>query len=97
MQQEVPFGLESRASARHYQRWRYDPVKPFLGRRILELGSGIGNLLQHLPLREQLILSDVNENPLEKLAKKLPRRPELSVVRVDTDKPLRERFAAENV
>lgn len=56
---QVPFELQALAEAHRYQRWLRDIAMPFLGSRILELGSGIGNMSQHLPVREKLILSDL--------------------------------------
>lgn len=58
----IPFELQSLADAHSYQHWLADITLPFLGRRILELGSGIGNLSQHLPTRELLVLSDIDES-----------------------------------
>lgn len=70
----VPFELQSLANAHRYQRWLYSSVERHLGNRILELGSGIGNLSQHLPVRDRLILSDLEES----FVASLKRRPEFS-------------------
>ena len=40
---EVPFELALLARAIEYQHWIADTVRPLLGARILEIGSGIGN------------------------------------------------------
>jgi len=36
--------LEIMQAAPRYNRWQYDRVAPFLGRRVCEVGSGIGNM-----------------------------------------------------
>ena len=56
---ELPFELESLSRAYRYQRWVADAVSPYWGRRILELGAGVGNLSQHLPVRDRLILTEM--------------------------------------
>jgi len=57
---ELPFELESLKLAKNYQAWVSDTVQPFLGKRILEIGSGIGNLSQWLPVHERLILTEAD-------------------------------------
>ncbi len=59
-QMQLPFELDSLAEARNYQRWVFDAVRPFLGRRILEVGSGIGNMSQWLPADELLVLAETD-------------------------------------
>jgi SAM-dependent methyltransferase len=97
MLQEIPFELESLSNAKRYQRWLYESVRPFLGKRILELGSGIGNLSQHLPVRERLILSDIEPLLLKELRSKVPPLPGISVVEVDPSQALAETFRHENL
>ena len=50
--------LSSVAKASGYNRWILDQVQPYLGRRILEAGAGIGNLSQMLINRDRLIMVD---------------------------------------
>jgi SAM-dependent methyltransferase len=97
MSQEIPFELESLSNAKRYQRWLYESVRPWLGKRILELGSGIGNLSQHLPVRERLILSDIDPLLLKELRSKVPFLPAISVVQVDPSQALAETFRHENL
>lgn len=97
MAQPIPFELESLAEAKRYQRWLYEAVSPYLGQRILELGSGIGNLSQHLPVRERLIFSDIEAGLLTELKKRVPAREKVSVELVNPTRPLAEVFAGENL
>lgn len=69
---ELPYELAALAKAKNYQTWLSELVAPFLGARILELGAGIGNMSQHLPERELLILTDVEDHFIEALQRKFP-------------------------
>jgi SAM-dependent methyltransferase len=55
---ELPFELDSLSTALNYQRWVSDAVQPYMGRRILEFGAGIGNMSRWLPVRERLVLTE---------------------------------------
>ncbi len=47
--------LEVMVEAQNYRRWIYRRIAPFLGRRILEVGAGIGNFTTLLLDRELVI------------------------------------------
>lgn len=49
---------------RGYNLWLLDRVKPYLGQRVLEVGSGIGNLTRHLLGRDLVLATDINEEYL---------------------------------
>lgn len=78
--QDVPFELQSLAKAKRYQAWLRDRTLPYLGNRILELGSGLGTMSQHLPVRERLILSDVDSHFIATLEKRFLPHPKISVL-----------------
>ena len=42
-----------------YNQWIFSKFKPFLGRRVLEIGSGIGNITKFLLDRDLIIATDV--------------------------------------
>jgi SAM-dependent methyltransferase len=54
--------LEIMASAPRYNDWQYEAIAPYLGRRVLEVGSGIGNMSMHLlrDPRELVVLTDMD-------------------------------------
>jgi SAM-dependent methyltransferase len=70
---QLPFELDSLAEARNYQRWVSGAVRPYLGTRILEIGSGIGNMSQWLPARELLVLTETDASLVELLRERVPR------------------------
>jgi 2-polyprenyl-3-methyl-5-hydroxy-6-metoxy-1,4-benzoquinol methylase len=50
--------LEVMARAHNYRRWMYRRVAPFVGRRVLEIGAGIGNFTSLLLDRELVVATD---------------------------------------
>lgn len=61
--------LATMAHAERYNRWQFDRIEPFLGTRLCEIGSGIGNLSRHFASRphELLLLTDTDEYYLNRL------------------------------
>jgi SAM-dependent methyltransferase len=55
--------LEIMASAPRYNAWQYETIAPYIGSRVLEVGSGIGNMSVHLleARRELVVLTDTDE------------------------------------
>jgi len=45
--------------------WLYEEISPYFGQRILEVGSGHGNLLQHLLDRELVVATDIEPSSIE--------------------------------
>lgn len=64
---DAPFALESLAKAVNYQRWIAKTVAPYVGRRVLEVGAGSGNMSRWLPVKERLILTDTEDRLVENL------------------------------
>lgn len=56
----APFELEILRDGVRYQKWVADSVRPFLGKRILEVGAGIGNLSRWLPVKELLVATEAD-------------------------------------
>jgi glycosyltransferase involved in cell wall biosynthesis len=52
------YTLTATARADAYNRWIYDKIKPFVGKRLLEAGAGIGNMTKHFLAAERLVLGD---------------------------------------
>lgn len=55
---EIPFELEALSQAENYQKWIFLTVAPYLGKRVIEIGAGIGNMSQHINARDRLILTE---------------------------------------
>jgi len=66
-----PYGahiLHSLARARKFSRWMSDAIRPWVGRAVLEVGAGIGNLTVHLVPRDRYLATDINPDYLDYLA-----------------------------
>jgi len=65
-----------------YNRWMFERLRPWIGRSVLEIGSGIGNLSAFLADRERLVLTDTREEYLTRLRARFRGRPNISVARL---------------
>lgn len=88
------------AAAPNYNAWQYDLIAPWIGKRVLEIGSGIGNISAHIlrEPRELVVLTDTDAWYRGELARRLGSRPE---VRVDSltlpDPTAAARFAGDRL
>jgi glycosyltransferase involved in cell wall biosynthesis len=71
------------ARADRYNRWMFRELAPFLGRRVLEIGSGIGTLTRFLVGRDLVVASDVNPRYLRMLANTFERHTRVRVQLLD--------------
>lgn len=56
------------ARAPRFNAWMADTIRPYCGERVLEIGSGIGNLTRRLIPRTEYVASDINPLYLQTLA-----------------------------
>jgi 2-polyprenyl-3-methyl-5-hydroxy-6-metoxy-1,4-benzoquinol methylase len=69
------------AEADRFNTWMYETIKPFCTGRILEIGSGIGNISDFfINDNQQLTLSDIRQNYVDILRKKHEGKPNLNEV-----------------
>ena len=62
--------LQIMSSAVNYRRWLFDQVAGYRGRRILEVGAGIGNYTGFLSDAEQIVSIDIHTEALAVLREK---------------------------
>jgi len=62
--------LEILSACSNYTQWVYQSIEPYIGKNILEIGSGIGNITQYLVNKGRLTCIDVNPNYVNYLLKK---------------------------
>lgn len=74
--------LERLADAERYNRWMFDRLRRWLGTRVLEVGSGIGNLSAFLLDRARLVLTDTRPEYLDRLRERFARYPNVAVARL---------------
>lgn len=75
--------LERVSQARAYNRWMFDRLRPWVGRRVLEIGAGIGNLSVFLADRERAVLSDTEPHYLDRLRERFAGRSNMAVVELE--------------
>jgi glycosyltransferase involved in cell wall biosynthesis/phospholipid N-methyltransferase len=71
------------ARAPRFNAWMADTIRPFCGRRVLEIGSGTGNLTRRLVPRDQYVAADINPLYLATLHGLTSDRPYLDVALTD--------------
>ena len=76
--------LHALSAAPHFNRWMADTIRPYVGPRVLEIGSGIGNLTRALVQgRKRYVATDINPEHMARLRSRFPHRPNLEVSHVD--------------
>ncbi|PYT16811.1 MAG: hypothetical protein DMG59_09440 [Acidobacteria bacterium] len=73
--------------ARRYFEWQARLATEQLGRRVLEVGCGMGNFTRHLLDREMVVGIDVVEDCVSRLRDRFPGQPNLVVRRMDIQDP----------
>jgi glycosyltransferase involved in cell wall biosynthesis len=75
--------LDSLEQAPRFNQWMFDRIKPFLGRRIAELGSGRGNLSKLLKKQGDVLLTDNRPEYLHELSSRWGHLPTVRVAPLD--------------
>jgi 2-polyprenyl-3-methyl-5-hydroxy-6-metoxy-1,4-benzoquinol methylase len=78
--------LSAIESADKLNNWMYETIKPFCKGKILEIGSGIGNISQFfIKNNKNITLSDIRDNYCNELKKKFPQAHVLNLNLIDQD------------
>ena len=76
--------LDVLANAPRFNRWMADTIRPYVGKRVIELGAGIGNLSVQLARgRQRYAATDIEEESLARLYARLQFRPNTEVAKGD--------------
>ncbi|MCA1615401.1 MAG: class I SAM-dependent methyltransferase [Acidobacteria bacterium] len=86
--------LEVMAQANNYRDWMHRRIEPFIGRRVLEVGAGIGNFTQLLLDRELVVPTDISRVCLSRLEERLGDRLRARPRLLDLGAPSDEDWAA---
>ncbi len=80
--------LDSLSNTPSFNRWMADTIRPWVGSRVLEMGSGIGNLTRQLiPKRTRYVASDIDEEHISRLKTRLQHRSNLEVCYINLEDP----------
>ncbi len=69
--------------AERYNRWMFEQLAPWLGRRVLEIGSGIGSFTRYLVGRDLVVATDLNPRYLRILGNTFERHTRVEVTSLD--------------
>lgn len=76
--------LDAFSETPKFNRWMVETIQPHLGKNILEVGAGIGNLTQVLVARRKTYFAtDLDREHLERLSARLAGRPNLEIALLD--------------
>lgn len=71
--------LERMAAATRYNRWMFERLRPWVGRRVLEIGAGIGTMSAFFADRERVVLTDTEPEYLRRLRERFADQPHVTV------------------
>lgn len=74
-------------------RWIFDRVRPWCGRRVLEVGAGIGNLTELLADRDLVVATELEDDFLDRLRGRFAGAGNVHIEKLDLEQVPVERFA----
>lgn len=82
-----PESLEALCAAPRFNRWMAETIEPYIGKDVMEVGAGIGNLTRFLvPRRERYIVTDIEGEHVARLRGRFHHRPNVQFRLVDLGK-----------
>ncbi|MCU1238355.1 MAG: glycosyl transferase, family 2 [Candidatus Solibacter sp.] len=79
--------LDAFSNAPNFNRWMADTIRPHIGKYVLEIGAGIGNLSRILSTgRKRYVATDLDAEHLERLRARLSARPQLETAVLDASR-----------
>ena len=79
--------LETMSAAVNYRQWMFRRLGQFIGRRILEVGAGIGNFTQLLLDRELVVASDIHPDCVAYLRRRFAAHDNVVTLEMDAADP----------
>jgi SAM-dependent methyltransferase len=80
--------LDALSGAPHFNRWMADTIRPYVEKRVMEIGAGIGNLTRVLaPGRKSYVATDIDEEHMARLNTRFQHRPNLRVSPCNLGRP----------
>ena len=80
--------LDAFADAPNFNRWMAETIGPFMGKRVLEIGAGMGNLSRQLIAgRKRYVATDLDREHMQRLKARLSHRPALETQIMDAADP----------
>lgn len=82
--------LQRVARLARYNAWLWEQVSPYIGKRILEVGSGIGTMTRYFLGRELILATEFDQHYLHRLHRTFAHQPNITVRALDLNDPLPE-------
>jgi glycosyltransferase involved in cell wall biosynthesis len=80
--------LDALSFAPRFNRWMADTISPYAGRKVLEIGAGMGNMTRHLcPRRKLYVATDINPEYGDHLRNLFRHRPSVQIGMLDATIP----------
>jgi glycosyltransferase involved in cell wall biosynthesis len=81
-----PEVLEALSVAPRFNRWMADTIMPYIGKYVLEIGAGMGNMTRELCRgRKRYVATDIDPEHIEHLSRAFLHRPALRVYKLDAE------------
>jgi len=75
--------LHLMAKAANYNAWMFHTVEPYAGKRILEIGAGIGTFTEFLAAKEYVSATDIDPDCLAELSRRFECMPNIEIHPLD--------------
>lgn len=75
--------LEMMSNATNYNRWLFRNLRKYVGKRVLEIGGGIGNMTQFMITRQLVVSTDVTDYNISKLKFRFKNKKNFFAVKTD--------------
>ena len=92
-----PQTLEAIEGMDNFNAWMYEHFDPYVGRRVLEVGSGIGNLTQFFINRDLVVATDIEDAHLNALQNKFGHRKNFKCFKADFMDDVAEMFVPHSI
>ncbi len=89
--------LEAMERAQNFNRWMFERIKKDVGSRVLEVGSGRGNMTGFLLKKDRIIATDIDPGHLRILERQFGSLPNFRVAKLDLGNFEPAQFAAEGL
>lgn len=76
---------EDTGGQRRYKRYQHDLIRPHVGRSLLEVGAGLGELAAEFHELERHVVTDLDPDCVRLLAERFAERPEITAAQIDLD------------
>lgn len=77
--------------------WLYDEIEPYIGQRVMEVGSGHGNFIRHFLTRELVVATEIAPSSVRLLSNKFAQYPNIRPQLYDICTPVAEDLRSMNI